>query len=164
MITFNHNQQKGAVLVLALVLLTILTIIGVASMSSSTLEMKVASNTQQKNLAFQGALSRLEFLSSDNAANPVDFKTAIPDETDSNTWPILTCDSTDGCPNGTDWNATAVINYLGCFKNYGDSLEAGKGVSRRLWNARVTGQNGTGSATSVQAQGLRVTVAGCGET
>ena len=44
--------QKGAVLILALVMLTVLTIIGASSMSRSSLELKIASNAQQHNVAF----------------------------------------------------------------------------------------------------------------
>ncbi|MCK5263286.1 MAG: pilus assembly protein PilX, partial [Gammaproteobacteria bacterium] len=45
------GRQAGVVLVMALVMLMVLTLIGVSSMSSSTLEMKVATNMQQHNTA-----------------------------------------------------------------------------------------------------------------
>ena len=58
------KRQVGMVLVMALVMLTVLTLIGVTSMSTATLEMKVAGNMQQRNTAFQAAQSRLAFAGS----------------------------------------------------------------------------------------------------
>ncbi len=49
-----NTGRTGAVLVMALVLLTVMTLIGVASMTGSSMQMRVASNMQQHNIAFQG--------------------------------------------------------------------------------------------------------------
>ena len=53
-----HNQ-KGMVLILVLSLLLALTILGVSSMSTSTLETKMANNFQDRNAAFQAAEAAL---------------------------------------------------------------------------------------------------------
>lgn len=53
------QQQGGAVLVVALVLLTVLTFIAVTALNTSSLEEKMASNTQEINQAFQAADSGL---------------------------------------------------------------------------------------------------------
>ncbi len=151
------NKQSGAVLVMSLVLLTVLTIIGVASMSSSTLEMKIASNSQQRNIAFQAAQSRIDFLTSIDPANPLDFTIVIP--VPPATPPPQYC-NTPFCPNGVDWTATAEVRFAGCGKPTGFSLEAGVGVMNRFFNATVVGRS-TGSSRSVQAQGFRIPVAGC---
>lgn len=50
-----RNTQQGAVLVVSLLILLILTIIGVNSMQSSTLEEKMASNSRDRNVGFQSA-------------------------------------------------------------------------------------------------------------
>lgn len=52
-------KQQGMVLILVLSLLLALTIIGVSSMSSSTLETRMANNFQDRNTAFQAAEAAL---------------------------------------------------------------------------------------------------------
>ena len=53
-----HNQ-RGVALVMALVFLTLLTIIGVTAMGTTSLEEKMATNTRDRNLAFQSAETAL---------------------------------------------------------------------------------------------------------
>lgn len=50
-----RKAQQGAVLVVSLLILLILTILGVSSMQSSTLEEKMASNSRDRNVGFQSA-------------------------------------------------------------------------------------------------------------
>jgi len=156
------KKQSGVVLVMALVMLAVLTLIGVSSMSSSTLEMKVASNMQQHNVAFQGAQSRLAFAASEDISNPINYLLAI-DVTNPASWPEQTCNVGDGCVDGTDWNATAVARYLHCSKGYGSSLESGKGFSYRVFEITATGETSTGSSRSVQASAIKYPVKGCGD-
>lgn len=164
-------RQTGVVLVMALVMLAVLTLIGVASMSSSTLEMKVAGNMQQHNTAFQAAQSRLAFAAADDPANPVDFLIAI--DVNNPPWPVQTCNLSNGldadglakpsCVDGADWVATADVKYMTCGKGFGSSLEAGKGFSYRVFEIIATGETLTGSSRSVQAAGIRYPVKGCGD-
>lgn len=51
------RRQSGAVLVVTLVFLLVVTLIAVGSMRSTTLEEKMAGNTRDRNLAFQAAES-----------------------------------------------------------------------------------------------------------
>ena len=162
-----QKRQSGVVLVMALVMLTLLTLIGVSSMNSSTLEMRVASNMQQHNIAFQAAQSRLAFAGTDDVANPVDYLIApiagvIPDQT-CNPGPP------DNCPDAEDalgeklWLATATVEYIDCGKGLGSSLESGKGFSYRIFEIKASGETVTGSAKSVQASAIRYPVKGCGD-
>ena len=48
-----RDKQRGATLVIALVLLLILTILGVSTMSTATMEMRMAANSQYLENAFQ---------------------------------------------------------------------------------------------------------------
>ncbi len=69
-----HNikieQQTGAVLLTALVLLVIMTMLGITSMSTATLEEKMAANSQDINRSFQTAETGLEMVfNDDNAFN-----------------------------------------------------------------------------------------------
>ncbi|KZY44995.1 MULTISPECIES: PilX N-terminal domain-containing pilus assembly protein [unclassified Oleiphilus] len=53
--SLNLARQKGAVLVVSLIILLLMTLIGVASMSSSIMQEKMASNAQNNNATFQAA-------------------------------------------------------------------------------------------------------------
>ncbi len=49
------KQQQGAILVMSLLMLFVLTLIGVSSVSTTTMEEKMSGNTRNKHLAFQSA-------------------------------------------------------------------------------------------------------------
>ena len=53
------GQQRGAVLVLGLILLLILTLLGVSTMQGSVFDEKMAGNAKDRNFAFQSAESAL---------------------------------------------------------------------------------------------------------
>jgi type IV pilus assembly protein PilX len=55
----SHHVQRGAVLVISLIMLLVLTLIGITGMQSTVLEEKMAGNYRDKNLAFQAAESAL---------------------------------------------------------------------------------------------------------
>lgn len=57
--TPRHRKQRGAVLFIALILLLVLTMIGVTSMQSTTLQERMAGNMRDYNLAFQAAETAL---------------------------------------------------------------------------------------------------------
>ena len=154
------KKQAGLVLVLALVMLTVLTLIGLSTMSRSTLEMKVANNMQQHNVAFQAAQSRLAFAGTDDAANPIDYLIVIPENPP---YPEQTCNPADGCADGADWKATAIVRYTDCGKGLGSSLESGKGFSYRTFEITATGETLTGSSRSIQTSATRYPVKGCGD-
>ena len=61
MINMNTNtRQNGAALITALVMLVILTMLGLSSMSTNTMEERMAANSQEVNRAFQAAESGLD--------------------------------------------------------------------------------------------------------
>lgn len=53
------QKQKGATLIIGLVMLTLLTIIGLAAMDMTTVDVKVVANAKDRQLAFIGAESSL---------------------------------------------------------------------------------------------------------
>ncbi len=53
------NKQQGAVLIVSLLMLLVMTIIGLSAMRSTTLEEKMAGNYRNSNIAFQAAESAL---------------------------------------------------------------------------------------------------------
>ncbi len=54
-----RSRQRGAVLVVSLVLLLVMTLLGVSSMNSTTMQERMAGNLRDNNLAFQAAESAL---------------------------------------------------------------------------------------------------------
>jgi Tfp pilus assembly protein PilX len=50
-----RRDERGAALVVGLVLLLVLTVLGVSGMNTATLELVMANNTQSQQLAFQAA-------------------------------------------------------------------------------------------------------------
>ncbi len=66
MATHHHKHQSsttqhGSALVVSLLILLVLTLIGVTSMSTTTLQSKMATNSREYNLAFQAAESALRY-------------------------------------------------------------------------------------------------------
>lgn len=57
--SLTRQGQRGAVLLVTLVLLLVVTLLGVGTISSTTLELKMASNNQQRQLVFQAAEAAL---------------------------------------------------------------------------------------------------------
>ena len=53
------RRERGAALVVALVFLLVMTVLGVTSMRTTTLQERMAGNLQDKNLAFQAAEAAL---------------------------------------------------------------------------------------------------------
>ena len=65
--------QRGAALVIGLLLLLILTILAVSGMTTATLELQMAGNTQYKERAFQAAETGIE-----QALSTATFSTVTP--------------------------------------------------------------------------------------
>ena len=141
---------------MALVMLTVLTLIGVSSMSSSTLELKVAGNTQQHDIAFQAAQSIIDLAASEDPLNTNNYQVFKIDPADPAFEQTLFYSSLDGLA-----TAQAATTWVGCKKNIGSSLEEGKAPASNFFNVRATGMTATGSSSSVQVQGLRFPAAAC---
>lgn len=74
---FVVRRERGAALVMALVILLIATLIGVAAMNTTALEEKMAGNTKERNLAFQSAETAL--LAGEQWINGLLSKPVFPD-------------------------------------------------------------------------------------
>ena len=72
-------HQSGAVLIISLIMLLLLTLIGTTSMQSTSLEEKMAGNMRDKNLAFQAAESALAAAGA--SLNPAALPVFDPDGT-----------------------------------------------------------------------------------
>jgi len=149
-----HNKQQGFVLIMALVLLTVMTLIGVASMNSANMELKATANARQHQIAFNGVQSLLEYVLSKDAittaGNLIDWQTTS----------VAVQNITHAVDNTSSLQASVV--YAGCSAGIGSSLEAGKGVSYNFYNVAASGSNTTGTSTSLQNRGVRYPSASCG--
>ncbi len=56
---FTGGRQRGAVLVITLIMLLVLTILGITAMQTTTMQEKMAGNARDRDLAFQSAESAL---------------------------------------------------------------------------------------------------------
>ncbi len=54
------GRQRGAALVIGLIVLLMLTLLGVSNMNMTSVELKITSNVQNRHHAFQGAASLIE--------------------------------------------------------------------------------------------------------
>ena len=74
-ISIHHgtNKQRGTALIVSLLILIVLTILGVAAMSTNTMEEKMAGNSRKIDLAFQAAESALRDAQIDLTKNPLSF-------------------------------------------------------------------------------------------
>lgn len=59
--SFGYSKQQGAVLLVALIMLLLLTILGAAAMRDTNLQERMAGNMRDHNLAFQAAEAALRF-------------------------------------------------------------------------------------------------------
>ena len=148
-----HVKQQGFVLILVLVLLAVLTLIGVSSMNSSSIELKATANARQHHIAFNAVQSLLEYTVSGQNAVTVDFQTT------SDT--VQTVSYPEAAPTLTAKDLSADVVYAGCAASIGSSLEEGKGFSSNFFNITGTGSNATGTASSEQVQGVRFPAAAC---
>lgn len=71
----DYNKQTGAVLVIGLMMLVVLTLVGITSMQSAGLQTLMAQGSTDKALAFEAAEAALR-----NAADALDNGAFIPDE------------------------------------------------------------------------------------
>lgn len=74
-----YKQQSGAVLVISLIMLLLLTLIGITGMQTTSLEEKMAGNMRDKDLAFQAAESALKAAEASLSPTPPAFSDAGTD-------------------------------------------------------------------------------------
>lgn len=110
------RRQSGAVLVISLIILLVMTVIGVTAMRRTTIEEKMAGNLRDRNLAFQAAEAALRDAQTwladqavppeadDTASNGIWTMNAPGDVEDPDfDW------ATDGVEYGADTNAAAMV-------------------------------------------------------
>ncbi|VAW53054.1 hypothetical protein MNBD_GAMMA05-1955 [hydrothermal vent metagenome] len=152
------QKQQGFVLVLAIVLLTVLTLIGVSSMNSASIELKAASNAQQHQIAFNTVQSLIEYSISDAVAKTTSGGASPLLDYQTNSATTQTLDYT--LDNAVDLQAS--LDYVDCINGApGSSLEGGRGFGYNLYSITATGFNTKKTAFSEQVQGVRHVAASC---
>lgn len=159
----NYKRQSGAVLVISLVMLLLLTLIGTTSMQTTSLEEKMVGNMREQNIAFQAAESALR---AGEAATAI----ALP----------FTCAGTGGfydsttataCPQPPNWqtidwtDANSIVTYSGGSIRsfyYIEQLDPVAGVSGGFEAGAPESGGGGGSTTSTSW--YRITARGTGNT
>jgi len=140
----QYKQQRGFVLILALVMLAVLTLIGVSSMNSANMELRATANAKQHQVAFNATQSLLEYMISKPGTGVVNYQSS---------------DATPQVYNGFALTGakdlSATVTYVGCGKGVGGSLEEGRGFSNNYFNVRGSGSNAAGNSTSNQVLGVR---------
>lgn len=140
----QFKRQRGFVLILALVMLAVLTLIGVSSMNSANIELKATANAKQHQVAFNATQSLLEFTISKPGTGIIDYQTMDPTPQIYSSYVLPGASA-----------LTASVDFIGCSKGVGGSLEEGRGFSYNFYNIRGSGSNATGTATSNQTLGVR---------
>jgi type IV pilus assembly protein PilX len=74
----NRTSQSGAVLIVAMIILVVLTMLGVTAMNTSSLQERIASNTQEQVHAFQAAETGLNQAFADNLAYDISGTYSVP--------------------------------------------------------------------------------------
>ncbi|MDH5473108.1 MAG: pilus assembly PilX N-terminal domain-containing protein [Gammaproteobacteria bacterium] len=162
----NHiNKQKGAALVVGMVVLLIMTLLGISSMRTTTTELKIASNDQAYNTSFQAAASIFEFAldgPSDPATGPnIDWANAIDSSNNPVTQTVINFNN--AALNNASASADAV--YTDCRKVVLGSSLRGPAFRGLVHEIRAIG-NATNSggdllATSRQTLGVQTIRPGC---
>jgi len=139
----SQQKQRGMVLVVSLLLLLMLTLIAISAANQSSLQLRIASNSEQQNAAFQAAESGLQmwtaqyFAAADNSSFPDEWtnqqigtpRTGHPAE-----------------------ESTVEVTYAGSCPGFSE----GRGVSLNCFSLRSTGQvctSGDCTATATHLQG-----------
>jgi len=161
------RRQDGAVLVVSLLILLVLTIIGVTAMSTTNLEEKMAGNMRAKDITFQAAESGLRAGEARFASGGT-WATSIPSVGGSGSGQIWSKDSpgdfNDLSTHDASWWSTNAIKVAGNFgtpnpapryvlEEYGftpDSLNPEDTAKRKgVFSFRVTARGGLNDADSV---------------
>ena len=146
----TYKPQRGFVLVLALVMLAVLTLIGVSSMNSANMELKATANASQHQVAFNATQSLLEFTASKPGTIAIDYQTR---SVTPQVYSAYVMPGTSGL--------SAAVQYTGCSKGLGGSLEDGKSFGYNFFDIQGSGMNANGTARSNQTLGLRYPAAAC---
>lgn len=147
----NAAGQRGAVLIVALVFLLLLTMIGISSMQNATLQEKMSGSVATRNTTLQLAEAALRI--GENAVAATTFSQAVCTGTDP-CLPPKDATSITGAGNGLNgvvWKGTLAdglyaIQYLGITGTTPVNFDAAEGSSVMLYRITAVGMNPNNTA------------------
>ena len=165
MLTHTHSRERGAVLVIALLMLLIMTILGVTAMQMSRMEERMAGNSRDLNLAFQGAEAGLR--NGENRLRVLTVRPATCTTAPCNLWrrDLITVSKRDQsltwwATNGFEYGVAATAEVTGVTRDpmivveevgfVPDSLTVGHGPPEGRNFYRVTA-NSSGASNTAEA-------------
>ncbi len=164
----KRGQQRGAVMIISLIMLVIITLLAVSAVQTSNLEVLMATNTQARASALATAENSLVDgelwiitnypgtplfdWSADAGAVDEDGKYIVGDivsSVDDIAWTVAPAVGYELSPNGNQY----ALEYLGPFTTLGSSLTVGVPASNKRYLYRVTGRGvfGSGGTRFVQS-------------
>lgn len=143
-LTKTSSRQRGAALVVGLVLMMVLTILAVSTMRTATLELLMAGNAQYKEKAFQLAETGLR-----DAINQINEGTLALDTTDG--WENVGAITGSVDDSGDDY--VVDVRFLRAGDPPPSYSEGGK-ITALYFEITSTGQTVARGAKSVQTQGF----------
>jgi type IV pilus assembly protein PilX len=127
----SRGAQRGAALVVGLLLLLVLTLLAVSGMNSATLELVMAGNTQHHQNAFQAAETGIEQTIRDSAFNPSATPETIAVTADH--FSAVNTPQLSGAPQpailGSSWNSFSSFHFE--IRSEGTSLRDAIAVNRQ---------------------------------
>ena len=150
----RSHKQNGAALIMALVLLVILTMLGLSTMSTSNMEERMASNSQEINRAFQAASTGLQLVLADDNAFSTNNTVASDGTADD---PYDVTDNTIGGTGLYAYNATTTYNSL-----YRQSIPPPRGsgwdssYAYYFFDVSASGSTDSGSASAMHAGAYQI--------
>jgi Tfp pilus assembly protein PilE len=143
----SPTNQKGAVLLVALIMLVVFTLLALSGVNSSTASLRIAGNMQAQTEVSAAAQRALEQVL-DQASN---FQYASDSPPPSQ---VITVSS-----GGIDYQVTVVLQCLGAQPMAGYSASfAASAPSESFWDVRATALDPRSGATQAAHQGVRVTL------
>jgi len=153
----SPQRQKGAVLVISLLMLLVLTLLGINSMSSSSLEEKMAHATLDRNVALQSAEAALR--EAENWLEGIVATAALtgnnglyglndtaPDQYNPTTWSSTTNHVPATAPEGSN-SAQYFIKEIGAISSGGEDLRLPRNIAEGdVTTFRITARGAGGAA------------------
>lgn len=151
----NCASQRGAALIVSLIVLLVVTLLGLSSMESALMQERMASNSQNENQAFQTTESLLADALPDKAADISDeFEGLLNDAFDRVKGDEGDAKSFSGAASPV--SATYEIIYMGevRFTRVGNENTLGSPIKTKLYELKMSTTNADTQAAATHTQGF----------
>jgi type IV pilus assembly protein PilX len=156
---YSGNRERGAVLLVSLLILLLVTIVGFATMETSNLEVKMSTAREMKEISFQTAESILEEAASDYDYLGSAYTAFLRDPNDPQ-WPAKTDHSLNGYDSGyreLDAGGESKMKYITNTSTAGYSIRKGAaGVDTYYYEVEATSELSNENISNTHVQGVYV--------